>query len=812
MKGEKAKGDVAKGPNADFDKAREVFGVFYLAAAVLLAVSFYLPGTTGPFGAALLSVGKGFLGVVALALPAILLYMAFDYFLEREANRTRLRFVHVTVLLTAASALIHLVTVGEGVVRGLSSDAFDSLVRLWNMGNGSDLAGLPAGALAGGLGGGVIAEGLQSVVGRTGAVVLLVGAVLAEIVILFNISLSRAFTATRRTVGTAITSGVTAIRETNAKRASYDMVVGTPSAPGKDAAPTPSPAPTAPSTASAAPIPPATTSFDVPSFLAGSQDLRKPTAGPAPDLFEEDDDDEAVVEPSAPVLATSSRVARRPAPTLDDDGNPVDSPAEPLLRPYVFPPIELLSQDPPRPIRVDQASVEAMARTLVDTLASFGLEAKVVNITTGPAITRFELAPGSGVKISRIVALANDIALNLAAMGVRIEAPIPGKAAIGIEVPNRETSPVLLRRILETPDFRNAASPVTFALGRDIPGAPVVADLARMPHLLISGATGSGKSVCINSMLIAILYKARPEDVRMLMIDPKVVELSVYNGIPHLLAPVVTDPKKAAGALLWAVNEMTRRYGLFAEKGVRDITAHNAAAAVDGFEHLPLILVVIDELSDLMATSPNEVEDAIARLTAMARAAGIHLVVATQRPSVDVITGIIKANIPSRLSFAVSSQIDSRTILDMGGAEKLLGKGDMLYFPTGASKPARVQGAFVSDKEVGRVTAFLKAQNAQGYDKDTAEAIGAVASSVGTNGDDSDEDELLPQAVTIVVEAGYASVSLIQRRMNVGYPRAARLIDHMQEKGFVGPFEGSKPRKVLISLTQWLEYKAREGL
>jgi S-DNA-T family DNA segregation ATPase FtsK/SpoIIIE len=529
-------------------------------------------------------------------------------------------------------------------------------------------------------------------------------------------------------------------------------------------------------------------------------------------LFEEDDDDDAAVESPAPVLATSSRLARRPAPTLDADGNQVSSPAEPILRPYVFPPIELLSQDPPRPVRVDQASVEAMARTLVDTLASFGLEAKVVNITTGPAITRFELAPGSGVKISRIVALANDIALNLAAMGVRIEAPIPGKAAIGIEVPNRETSPVLLRRILETPDFRNAASPVTFALGRDIPGAPVVADLARMPHLLISGATGSGKSVCINSMIIGILYKARPEDVRMLMIDPKVVELSVYNGIPHLLAPVVTDPKKAAGALLWAVNEMTRRYGLFAEKGVRDITAHNAAAAADGFEHLPLILVVIDELSDLMATSPNEVEDAIARLTAMARAAGIHLIVATQRPSVDVITGIIKANIPSRLSFAVSSQIDSRTILDMGGAEKLLGKGDMLYFPTGASKPVRVQGAYVSDKEVGRVTAFLKAQNALGYDKDTAEAIGAVTSSIGSNDDNSDEDELLPQAVTIVVEAGYASVSLIQRRMNVGYPRAARLIDHMQEKGFVGPFEGSKPRKVLISLSQWLEYKAKEGI
>jgi len=297
----------------------------------------------------------------------------------------------------------------------------------------------------------------------------------------------------------------------------------------------------------------------------------------------------------------------------------------------------------------------------------------------------------------------------------------------------------------------------------------------------------------------------------MLMIDPKVVELSVYNGIPHLLAPVVTDPKKAAGALLWAVNEMTRRYGVFAERSVRDINSHNAAADTEGYDRLPLILVVIDELSDLMATSPTEVEDAIARLTAMARAAGIHLVVATQRPSVDVITGVIKANIPSRLSFAVSSQVDSRTILDMGGAEKLLGKGDMLYYPIGASKPVRAQGAFVSDKEVERVTAFLKAQNENGYDKETAEAIGTVAASIG-NADDGDEDELMPQAVGIVVEAGYASVSLIQRRMNVGYPRAARLIDRMMEKGFVGPFEGSKPRKVLISMSQWLEYKAKEGL
>jgi DNA segregation ATPase FtsK/SpoIIIE, S-DNA-T family len=790
-----------------FNKTREVFGVFYLAAAVVLAVSFYFPGSTGMFGAALLTVGRGFLGKVAWAVPAILLYMAMDYFLERETDRTRLRFVHVTVLLAAASALIHLLTVAPDALAAMDLKATDSLAVLWNMGTGADLAGLPGGAIPGGLGGGVIAEGLQAVVGRTGSAILLVGAVLAEVVILFNISLSKALDATRRKVGSAITTSVTAIRNSSTKPpASYDMVVGKPRAAKKPV--------------DASPEPDGAGPFDVPAFLAGSQDPRKPTAGPTQELFEEDDEGEPVETTTGGIHPTRVDAgALRPGGSRMVRGNgPVPGSADVAAaghavpsKPYVFPPLELLSVEPLRSPRGVPGSVEAMSKKLEDTLASFGIEAKVVNVTTGPAITRFELAPGSGVKVSRIVSLADDIALNLAAMGVRIEAPIPGKAAIGIEVPNRETAPVMLRRILETTEFRTAASPLTVALGRDIPGTAVVADLARMPHLLIAGATGSGKSVCINAMLMAILYKARPEDVRMLMIDPKVVELSVYNGIPHLLAPVVTDPKKAAGALLWAVNEMTRRYGVFAERGVRDITAHNAAAATEGYDRLPLILVVIDELSDLMATSPTEVEDAIARLTAMARAAGIHLVVATQRPSVDVITGVIKANIPSRLSFAVSSQVDSRTILDMGGAEKLLGKGDMLYFPVGASKPVRAQGAFVSDKEVERVATFLKAQNAEGYDKDTAEAIGSVAATIGMP-DDADEDELLPQAVGIVVEAGYASVSLIQRRMNVGYPRAARLIDHMQEKGFVGPFEGSKPRKVLISVSQWLEYKAKEGI
>lgn len=484
--------------------------------------------------------------------------------------------------------------------------------------------------------------------------------------------------------------------------------------------------------------------------------------------------------------------------------------------PYAAPPLTLLKDDNiNQTVRNSQNSIQALGEKLEKTLLSFGVEAKVVNHTSGPTITRFELSPGPGVKVSKIVNLADDIALNLAAMGVRIEAPIPGKAAIGIEIPNKETIPVLLKSLLDSSEFKAAKSPLTAAIGRDIQGNPLLCDLTKMPHMLIAGATGSGKSVCINSILMSILFKASPEEVRMLMIDPKVVELNIYNGIPHLIHPVVTDPKKAAGTLQWAVNEMVRRYSLFAAKSVRDITSYNASIGFgiedEEEEKLPLILLVIDELSDLMATTPTEVEDAIARLTAMARAAGIHLIIATQRPSVDVITGVIKANIPSRVAFAVASQIDSRTILDMAGAEKLLGKGDMLYYPQSAAKPIRGQGAFITDAEVERVIAHVKSLHKTSYDHRVAEAImsSSVASGKKDKDDMSDQDELLPQALQICVETGYASVSLLQRRMTVGYPRAARLIDRMHELGYIGGFEGSKPRKVLISLNQLMEMQMK---
>jgi len=466
---------------------------------------------------------------------------------------------------------------------------------------------------------------------------------------------------------------------------------------------------------------------------------------------------------------------------------------------YALPPIELLNKSEGKGFdRTSSSFAESNANKLVETLASFGVGARIVNISEGPAVTRYELQPDFGVKVSKIVSLADDIALNLAATGVRIEAPIPGKAAIGIEVPNKEVTPVLLRDVLQSPEFLNHRSKLAFAVGKDVAGKTVVADIARMPHLLIAGATGSGKSVCINTLITSILYKSLPTEVKLIMIDPKVVELSVYNGIPHLLIPVVTDPKKAAGALNWAVQEMTNRYKLFADNNVRDLKGYNALLKERGEQELlPQVVIIIDELADLMMAAPNEVEDSICRLAQMARAAGMHLVIATQRPSVDVITGVIKANIPSRIAFAVSSHIDSRTILDTAGAEKLLGRGDMLFSPIGAAKPIRIQGAFISDKEVEAVVSHVKSYAAAEYDEEVIERIEKPKESANAEG--GEVDELLAQAVKMVVELGYASTSLIQRKFKVGYTRAARMLDQMEERGVVGPPEGSRARKVLVT-------------
>ena len=512
---------------------------------------------------------------------------------------------------------------------------------------------------------------------------------------------------------------------------------------------------------------------------------------------------------------------------------PEAPPPKPEPPVYVMPPVTLLRE--PKAPAGEAATAEELrqnAQRLVDTLQSFGVQTRIIDIARGPAVTRYELQPSAGVKISKITNLADDIALNLASAGVRIEAPIPNKAAVGIEVPNRSITPVTLREVIESQQFQDAKSKVSVALGRDIAGNMTVANIAKMPHLLIAGATGSGKSVCINSIIMSILFKARPEEVKLLMIDPKVVELGVYNGLPHLVIPVVTDPKKAAGALGWAVTEMLNRYKLFAAHGAREIESFNKMvraqreAAPEGapmapggepLSELPHYVIIVDELADLMMAAPTEVEDSICRLAQMARAAGMHLIIATQRPSVDVITGVIKANIPSRIAFAVSSQIDSRTILDMGGAEKLLGMGDMLFYPVGSAKPTRVQGCFVSDDEIERVVSFIKSAVSAEYDQTVLEEIdrqtptgkGGGAQSGGS--DESDGDEMLPAAIECVVEAGIASTSLLQRKLKLGYARAARIVDELEARGIVGPFEGSKPRAVLISKERWIEMKLNQA-
>jgi S-DNA-T family DNA segregation ATPase FtsK/SpoIIIE len=454
----------------------------------------------------------------------------------------------------------------------------------------------------------------------------------------------------------------------------------------------------------------------------------------------------------------------------------------------------------------DKKELIENANKLEEILSNFGVDAKVTQVTKGPSVTRFELQPSPGVKVSKIVNLSDDIALGLAASGIRIEAPIPGKAAVGIEVPNGKQTPVFLREVLENDEFINSKKKLAFALGKDISGKCVVGDLSKMPHTLIAGATGSGKSVCINSLIISLLYKYNPDEVKLLMVDPKVVELNVYNGIPHLLIPVVTDPKKAAAALNWAVNEMTNRYKLFADLGVRNMESYNELFNKGIIEKkIPYIVIIVDELADLMMVCPNDVEDYIGRLAQMARAAGMHLVIATQRPSVDVITGVIKANIPSRISFAVSSQIDSRTILDGSGAEKLLGKGDMLYYPVGESKALRVQGCFISEEEVEQVISFIKSEQGNiNYEEDIIDHINSATDSKVSELNDKNDavDELLNEVINAVIEYGQASTSLIQRKFRIGFNRASRIMDQLEERGIISEKDGSRPRQILITRQQ----------
>lgn len=541
---------------------------------------------------------------------------------------------------------------------------------------------------------------------------------------------------------------------------------------------------------------------------------------------EDEPDNGAIVSPEElmqdpPELFTPD-AETAPAETAAPAAPASEPVSQPPARPYQIPSIDFLQNGVSRAgdPAVDQEMKEK-AGILVETLKSFGVTVRITGIFRGPSVTRYEIQPAAGIKVSKITGLADDIALSLAAQGVRIEAPIPGKPAIGIEVPNSHKDTVSLREILESDSFRSSRSKLAFAVGRDIAGNAVVGDIARLPHMIIAGATGSGKSVCTNSIIMSILYHATPEEVKLILIDPKIVEFTVYEGIPHLLIPVVTDPKKAAGALNWAVQEMQRRYNLFAENSVRDLGDYNAAAAQpgSGLEPMPQIVVIIDELADLMMTTSKEVEDSICRLAQKARAAGMHLIIATQRPTTDIITGLIKANIPSRIALSVMSQVDSRTILDTGGAEKLLGHGDMLYLPNGKIKPVRVQGCFTSTKEIEKVVDFIKSQTQSEYSNEIMEQVEQsipvtkaeakeLQKAAGEPEPGSDED-VLERAIEVVVEAGQASTSSLQRRLKLGYARAARMMDELEQMGVIGPYEGAKPRKVLMTKEQLAERKMR---
>lgn len=574
-------------------------------------------------------------------------------------------------------------------------------------------------------------------------------------------------------------------------------------------------------------------------YLRSLRDNVKKKAGSIMDLVENKQPEEEsahVSEPeheAAPAPASKSKKTENISETEQEAMNiAIDESQKAPMPVYDYPPIDLLTQGKHASVAGAEAELRESSACLLDTLDSFNIEAQIIGIVRGPSVTRFELTIPRGIKISRITALSDDIALSLGAANVRI-APIPDKVAVGIEVPNKTVNTVFIRECIGSPAFANAKSRLSFAVGKDITGKPVIGDIAKMPHMLIAGTTGSGKSVCINSMLISLLYKSTPEEVRLIMVDPKMVELGNYNGIPHLLIPVVTDPKKAAGALNWAVGEMERRYKLFADHQVRNLVGYNdlmrsekakAEQAEDGtpeqYQVLPQIVIVIDELADLMMVAAKEVENSICRIAQKARAAGMHLVVATQRPSADVITGIMKANIPSRIAFAVASQIESRIILDTTGAEKLIGKGDMLYAPLGEGKPTRVQGCFISNEEIEAVIARIKETSTAEYSEEILEHIEQQTEQVGnnkggssgTNDPGDDEDELIEEAIEVIMDCRQASTSMLQRRLKLGYSRAARIIDQIEDRGIIGPSEGSKPRQILISREDWQEMKLRRTM
>ncbi len=768
----------------------EIAGILLIAFGILTLLSFYFNNSIGDFGRGIRSFLFGAIGLPAFIIPPLIIVYAFFILFNKSSDELKLRSIYGIILIVLSSALIQ--------VANYHPENYKNLNVIRIIGKFFEEINAEGVLFDGGVIGRLLSTPLLTAFQPLGTIIILTALCVIDIILLTNISVVN-FIRNVRTIGANKSKKPLAVK--SIKKNEYvqedDMeIVGD-------------------NDNLSLAFKPKNKIIDF-KIEKTSRELKEKTDKPVETGFEElpqeflqDIPQELPMEEIEPKVRRKSNV--KEMNKIKEDVQKEIASAETENSDYLFPPIDLLigAQDDGKRLKQAKNSSVEVAKKLEDTLKSFGVDARVINVSKGPAVTRFELQPSPGVKVSKIVNLSDDISLNLAASGVRIEAPIPGKAAIGIEVPNKEMTAVLLKEVIESPEFTRFPSKLAFSVGKDISGENVVADIAKMPHLLIAGATGAGKSVCINSLIISLLYKASPDEVKLLMIDPKVVELGIYNGIPHLLIPVVTEPKKAAGALNWAVQEMVNRYKLFADKGVRDIKGYNAHIKEEsGIGLLPQIVIIIDELADLMMVAPNDVEDAICRLAQMARAAGMHLVIATQRPSVDVITGIIKANIPSRISFAVSSQVDSRTILDMAGAEKLLGKGDMLFYPVGEPKPIRVKGCFVSEKEVERVVEHIKSIGQTEYDNNIIEEINSEKEP--EEKDSGDNDELLPLAIGVVVEAGQASSSLIQRKFKVGYARAARIIDQMEARGIVGGFEGSKPRQVLISKQQWQEMQTAD--
>ncbi|MFU0833204.1 MAG: Cell division protein FtsK/SpoIIIE [Oscillospiraceae bacterium] len=734
----------------------------------------------------------GLFGSWAILWPILLLYISIITALERQGTHTSRQLVLMIIIIALFCASGYIFSASDGVTL---QSFWTTLTKLYH--EGTEHAGS-------GFFSGLIGIPIVAAFGALGAKIVILLLLFVAVMILTGTSLIQLFRTVAKPAG-MVKSGINTVREKKIERNRKNLNIDIPlDDEGLPLHPVRSSQKKAPKKSEK--LERLEKVFNIKGNDSEPQPQQKTASEPTVPAM--------AVKETEPAVGTAVNTATGKSVPEKTSSISVEPPQD---GEYHFPPISMLETTRELSEQEAISEIQTNGRMLVDTLKSFGVQTSFVGYSRGPSVTRYELQPASGVKISKITNLADDLSMNLATAGIRIEAPIPGKAAVGIEVPNKKNTIVRMRELIESNSFAVAKSRLTVALGRDIAGGVAVADLAKMPHLLIAGATGSGKSVCINSMIISLLYKSSPADVRFLMIDPKVVELGIYNGIPHLLVPVVTDPRKAAGALSWAVNEMLKRYNIFASHNVRDLSAYNALAAQRNYkeedgqpmEHMPQIVIIIDELADLMMAAPNEVEDSICRLAQMARAAGMHLVIATQRPSVNVITGIIKANIPSRIAFSVSSQVDSRTILDMGGAEKLLGRGDMLFSPVGSQKPIRIQGCFVSDSEIESITNYVKKAQKADYNENIAEEIERNAaaekndSSSGTA--QNSEDPMMQDAIKCVIEAGQASTSLLQRRLRLGYARAGRLIDEMEQMGVIGPRDGSKPRQVLMTYQQWLE-------